>query len=136
MLLVDTGPLYAAAASRDRDHARCVELLRTAVRPLVVPQTVVVEVAYLLADRLGPAAEAAFVRSIQRGELAVEPVLDGDWPRIGELVERYTDMPLGVVDASVVALAERLGQTRIASLDHRHLAVVRPRHCSAFELAP
>ena len=66
----------------------------------------------------------------------VEPVHERDWHRIAELVDTYLDLPLGIVDASVVAIAERLGQTRIASLDHRHLGVVRPRHCDRFELVP
>lgn len=136
MLIVDAGPLYAAAARRDRDHERSVALLRSATRPLIIPHTVVVEVAYLLGDRLGPAAEIAFTRSLEHGELLVEPVLDPDWARVAELMERYADLPLGLVDASVVTLAERLGQTRIASLDHRHLGVVSPRHCPRLELVP
>jgi hypothetical protein len=105
-------------------------------RPLVTPQTVVVEVAYFLGRMIGPHAEVAFARSISSGQLVVEPVVDSDWPRVAELVERYDDMPLGIVDASVVAVAERLGVRRIASLDHRHLGVVRPRHCERLELVP
>jgi predicted nucleic acid-binding protein len=60
MLIVDAGPLYAAAATRDRHHKSAVELLTTAPRPLIVPALVVTEVAYLLADRIGPHAEVAF----------------------------------------------------------------------------
>lgn len=66
----------------------------------------------------------------------VEPIGAAEWPRVAELVETYVDLPLGLVDASVVAIAERLGQTRVASLDHRHLGVVRPRHCERLELVP
>jgi predicted nucleic acid-binding protein len=136
VLIVDAGPLYAAAASRDQNHARSVGLLTTAARPLLVPALVVAEVCYLLADRIGPHAELAFVRSIAAGELIVEPVLDVDWDRIAELTERYLDLPLGVVDASVVVLAERHGATTIATLDHRHFSVVRPTHAPAFTLVP
>ena len=50
----------------------------------------------------------------------------GDWLRIAELVARYGDLPLGTVDASVVAAAERLGVTEVATLDRRHFSVVRP----------
>ena len=59
-----------------------------------------------------------------------------DWVRIAELGWRYRDMPLGTVDASVVALAERLKVTQIATLDHRHFSVVRPTHVESFELLP
>ena len=136
MLIVDAGPLYAASARRDDDHLRCVELLRSASRPLVVPALVVTEVAYLLGDRIGPVAELAFGRSIAAGELEVEPVSGPDWERVVALIERYADLPLGMVDASVVALAERIGATEIATLDHRHFATVRPRHVDAFTLVP
>lgn len=136
MLLTDTGPLVAAAATREVDHAACRTLLRDATRPIVVPQTVTTEVAYLLGARIGPHAELAFARSIRAGELMVEPVQPQDWERVSELVGTYVDLPLGLVDASVVAIAERLGQTRIASLDHRHLGVVRPAHCDRLQLFP
>jgi len=74
MLVVDAGPLVAAAATRDRNHERCVALLSQAAPPLVVPALVVTEVAYFLGDRLGHAAEHAFARSLRDGELLVEPV--------------------------------------------------------------
>jgi predicted nucleic acid-binding protein len=59
-----------------------------------------------------------------------------DWRRAGELVLRYADLPLGAVDASVVAVAERLGLTEIATIDRRHFSVVRPRHVDVFRLLP
>lgn len=136
MLIVDAGPLCAAAATRDKHHRRCVELLSNSPGPLVVPALVVTEVAYLLADRIGPHAELAFARSIRAGELVVEPVIERDWSRIEELTEQYLDLPLGVVDASVIALAERHGVDTIATLDHRHFGTVKPRHVRSFVLLP
>jgi len=59
-----------------------------------------------------------------------------DLERMAELVETYADLPLGTVDASVVATAERLGQAEVATLDHRHFTVVRPKHVQAFTLLP
>lgn len=136
MLLVDAGPLYAAAATRDKHHQRSVELLAKAPRPLLVPALVVTEVCYLLGDRIGAHAELAFVRSIADAELVVEPVLDTDWGRIADLMKQYLDLPLGMVDASVIALAERRGLEVIATLDQRHFRAVRPRHVEAFTLVP
>lgn len=136
MLVVDAGPLVAAASTRDRNHARCVELLAGAPHPLVVPALVVTEVAYFLADRIGSVAERAFATSLQRGELFAETVEPADWDRIGELLDQYADLGLGIVDASVVAACERLDQTALATLDRRHFAVVRPRHCRALTLLP
>ncbi len=96
----------------------------------------VTEFSYLLSDRLGSHAELAFCRARAVAELLVEPVLPSDWARGVELMERYADLPLGIVDASIVAIAERLGVRAIATLDRRHFAVVRPRHVTAFELVP
>jgi predicted nucleic acid-binding protein len=136
VLIVVAGPLYAAAARRDKHHERSVELLSGSARPLLVPALVLTEVSYLLSDRVGPHAELAFARAIERAELVVEPVLDSDWPRITELMDSYLDLPLGMVDASVIALAERRGVDVIATLDQRHFRTVRPRHVQAFTLVP
>lgn len=59
-----------------------------------------------------------------------------DVDRMAELAERYADLGLGGTDASVVAIAERLGIDKIATLDRRHFSVVRPRHVEAFTLLP
>lgn len=96
----------------------------------------VAEAGWLIDRQLGPAAEARFYVSIAAGDLAVEDLTAGDWERVAVLVERYADLGLGGVDASVVAVAERLGVGEIATLDRRHFTVVRPAHVDAFELLP
>jgi uncharacterized protein len=55
---------------------------------------------------------------------------------VADLIETYADLRLGTVDGSVIATAERLGTTTIATLDRRHFTVVRPRHVEAFEIVP
>ncbi len=96
----------------------------------------VTEVTYLLATRLGPEPEVRFLGDLAAGAFSVEPVAAGDWLRIAELVANYRDLPLGTVDASVVAAAERLGVQEIATVDRRHFSVVRPSHVAAFTLLP
>lgn len=86
--------------------------------------------------RLGPQAEAAFLRSLAAEELRVEPVLPADYARMADLVVQYGDFPLGAADASVIAVAERLTCTRVATLDHRHFRQVVPKHCAALDLVP
>jgi len=136
MLIVDTGPLVAAADEADRDHETCIRLLSMAEGPLVVSPLVVAEAAYLIGRQLGPLFEAEFFRSISEGELVLEGMTSSDLVRMAELVENYIDLPLGGTDASVVVMAERHRQGRIATLDHRHFSVVRPSHVDAFELVP
>jgi len=111
-------------------------LLESHPGPLLVPQLVIAEVTYLVETRLGWTAEVRFLGDLSSGNFLTEPVLPGDWMRIAELVARYRDLPLGTVDASVVALAERLGAEVIATLDRRHFTVVRPKHVPAFALLP
>lgn len=94
------------------------------------------EASYLVRKELGAAAEAALLRAAARGEFRLELPTAADLERMAELVETYADLPLGAVDASVVATAERLGQAEVATLDHRHFTVVRPKHVQAFTLLP
>jgi len=101
-----------------------------------VPELVVTEVVYLLATRLGADAEIRFLGDFAAGNLIAEPVAAEDWLRIAELVGRYRDFPLGSVDASVIAAAERRDEQEIATLDRRHFSAVRPAHTDAFTLLP
>lgn len=133
-LVVDAGPLVAALVASDPNHGACSRLIEVASRPLVVPVLAIAEVAHFVRRHHG--AEAALVRALRSGELVPEPVEPADWDRIHELVEQYDGLGLGIVDASVVAVCERLGMTTLATLDHRHFSVVRPRHCDVLELVP
>ncbi|WP_257573690.1 type II toxin-antitoxin system VapC family toxin [Streptomyces sp. JJ66] len=84
----------------------------------------------------GTRAEAAFLRSVANGQISLVPLTRGDLDRMIELVETYADFPLGAADASVLALAERLGADGIATLDRRHFTVVRPKPPRHFTLLP
>lgn len=132
--VVDSGALYAAVDLDDAAHAACVEVFRQGGLQFVYPTLVVGEVSYLVERRLGPGAEAAFLRSV--ASLDLEAPTAADWGRMADLVDQYRDFPLGAVDASVVALAERLGTGTVVTLDRRHFAAVRPAHLGTFRLLP
>lgn len=135
-MIVDAGPLYAYVDADDDHHGPSVELLETHPGPLIVPTLVITEVVYLLGTRLGYEPEVRFLGDLAAGSFSVEPVGAQDWLRIAVLVARYRDLPLGTVDASVVAAAERLGISGVATLDRGHFTVVRPKHVEAFTLFP
>jgi predicted nucleic acid-binding protein len=103
---------------------------------LIVPTLVIAEVAYLLGTRLGWEPEVRFLGDLARGSFTLEPLHPADVIRIAELVARYRELPLGTVDASVVAAAERLQVEQVATTDRRHFGVVRPAHVERLELAP
>jgi hypothetical protein len=101
-----------------------------------VPILVVTEVAHLARRRIGTHAELSFLADLIAVNFVTVEVEQQDWLRIAELVARYRDLPVGTVDASIVAAAERLRIRRIATLDRRHFGAIRPAHVEAFELLP
>ena len=105
MLLCDTAGLLAAGNVKDHHHGACLAQVRVAEGPLLVPSPVLGEIGYLLQSRVGPHAEVTFLKSFGGNGFRVAEVEDGDLPRIVELVERYISLPLGIVDASVIAIA-------------------------------
>jgi predicted nucleic acid-binding protein len=124
-VIVDTGVIYADIDRADDWHAAAAELLSTAPGPLRVPSLVVTEVCYLLETRLGPVAEADFLAALSRHDFDPIPLTSRDYARAAELVRKYADLPLGAVDASVIAVAERLGDSDVATTDRRHFHAVR-----------
>ena len=134
LAVVDAGPLYAAADLDDDDHERCVAALSRGDLRLVVPALVIAEATYFVGRRLGAGAEVAFLRGF--AAIDVEGPAPEDFDRIADLVDQYADFPLGGTDASVIALAERIGAPAVITLDRRHFAAVKPRHRDVFELLP
>lgn len=79
-------------------------------------------------------ASPAVLEGLSR--MHVEAPTPDDWPRMAQLVRQYGDFPSGGIDASIVALAERLDIETVITLDDRHFRAVRPRHRKAFHLLP
>jgi uncharacterized protein len=125
MSLCDTGVLLAAGNAKDHHH--CVPR---------VPSPVLGEIGHLLQSRVGPHAEVTFLNSFGGNGIHVAEVEEGDISRIAELVEQHVSLPFGIVDVAVIAIAERLNLTEVATADRRHFSIVRPRHVSAFRLLP
>ena len=135
-LICDTGPLYAAMDRADADHDVCAELLTSSVEALLIPAPVLVELDWLANRRLGPEPFLAFLADLEAGAIKVVDLLSADYSRVAELLEHYSDLKLGFVDAAVMSIVERLGERKLATLDHRHFATIRPRHVGTLELLP
>jgi len=136
VIVVDTGPLFAAADDNDRYHEAAVDFFDSNTEPLVSTPGVITEVSFLIDKFLGPQREADFLDTIANGDLSVEYLIAADYLRMAELVRTYADLRLGSTDASVVAIAERLSVTTVATVDYRHFNVVRPAHVDAFTIVP
>ncbi len=135
-ILVDTGIIYALADRSDSWHVRARTFVETFKGALVIPSMVIPEACYLLQTHLSPLAETAFVKSIINRALRLEHVDEEDLSRAVELMDAYPDLKIGLVDASVVAVAERLNISAIMTTDRRHFSVIRPKNCAAFTLLP
>ena len=135
-VVVDTGAIFALIDSSDAWHARVRAWWASGAHDVVIPTSVLPEVCDLLQTRIGPLAEIAFLRAVAAGEFPLEPVGAADLTRIVELVKRYADLPLGYVDASLVAVAERVGARTVLTTDRRHFGVVRGRGGRALTVVP
>ncbi len=136
MIVVDTSIVVAYMNAADDYHAAVAGWLDGADDDLATTPLIVAEVDHLVGARGGPTARRALHRDLASGAYLVEW-----WPgAIGAVVkiaERYADTGLGLADASLVALTERLGTIDIATLDERHFRVVRPLAGGmAFRLLP
>lgn len=135
-IIVDTGILYAIADMDDAWHKRATGFLADNRDLLIVPVTVIPEAAYLLNTYLGVKAEQKLLTSIAAGEFKYENITIVDLKRSIKLIRDYSDANMGFVDASVIAMAERLKICRILTTDRRHFSIIRPIHCPSFTLLP
>ncbi len=136
MTLVDTSFLFALTNRNDLSHTACVEVAQNIRTRWIVPLTVLPEVAYLLDSRLGHHVMQQFIEQISQPTWTLEAVHPDDWPRVADLLKTYQDSRLDFVDATLIAIAERLRIKRLLTLDQRHFRLVRPHHCPAFEILP
>ena len=119
-VLLDTGIVYAYYDRSDAWHVRARNLIESEQRGLILPSPVIPEADHLLGQRLGSRARQTFYEGIAEGYFLVADLPRGAYGRVAELNRRYDDLALGFVDAAIVALAEALGLTRIATTDRRH----------------
>ena len=130
-LICDTGALLDYLVASAPDHRLFRDALLRA-RTRYVPGLVLAEMDYFL--RHERRAMNAFVRDLARGAFTYAPPGLDQLRRAMEVDDRYADLGLGLVYASIVVLAEDLGIRRLATRDVRHFGAVRLRDGAAFEL--
>lgn len=136
MIVVDTSVVVALMNRGDSDHAEVTQWLDGVTDDLVTTPLIVAEVDHLVGSRGGPAARRALYEDLGAGAYLVEW-----WPLALKIAlavaETYGSSALGLADASLVALAQRVGSHQIATLDERHFRMVRPLDgAPAFRLLP
>jgi predicted nucleic acid-binding protein len=103
---------------------------------ILLPQTVLAEVAYLVGRNAGITTVVSFLRGLSASRFRLVALTEQDIERVAEILADYADSRIDFVDASVMAVAERFGSTKILTLDQRDFRLFRPRHCESFEIIP
>jgi hypothetical protein len=134
VLLTDAGPLVALIHADDRHHAACREVFSARDESLATVWPAFTEAMYLLG--FSWRAQQALLALVERRVLALLPLGEADLPRIGELMERYRDLPMDLADAALVRVVERERLGRIFTLDRRDFSVYRPEGIERLVLLP
>ena len=125
MIVADTGAVLALLDKGDRHHAAVRELYEDRPDDWLLPWAVLPEIDYLVAAELGARAQEAFLADVAEGAFAVEYGRPGDLARAEEISRKHRALRLGLVDTVVMAIAERLRASAIATLDLRHFGAVK-----------
>ena len=136
MILLDTSGLLAALFSDQRHHEACASSLVEESGPFVLSPFVLAELDYLIGKHAGVAAQRAFLCEIAAGVYDLAVFDRSDIANAERVVAQYEDLALGLADASLVVLSNKLRITKLLSLDQRHFRVVRGHGERPFDLLP
>ncbi len=127
MIVADTGAVLALLDADDRHHRALRSVLEKHPSAWLLPWAILAEVDYLARTQLGHRVADAFLADLALGAFTVEWGSEDDFERATEVNARYRALRLGLVDAVVIAVAERHRADAIATLDLRHFAAVQIR---------
>ena len=134
-VIADSGFIVALANSSDKHHTE-VQPIYLRYPKILVPQLVLVEVAYLVGRDVGIPTVVRFLRGLSASRFELIEATAQDIERIAQILEQYADSKVDFVDASVMAIAERLNITTVLTIDQRDFSLFRPLHCPSFTLLP
>lgn len=136
MIVCDTSALLAAIDADQRFHEAARVSVESERGPLVLSPFVLAELDYFTLSRFGVDAEIALLSDVASGAYELVPIDRGDVERAMEVIDQYHDLGIGLTDASIVVLAERLDTRRVFTLDRRHFDALRPLQGGRFEISP
>jgi predicted nucleic acid-binding protein len=135
LVIGDTGFVVALLNRSDIKHQDVVRIYSQYPK-IILPQTVLTEVAYLVGRDAGIPTVAKFLRGLSASRFQLIELTDRDLLRVAEILEQYQDSRIDFVDATVMAVAERYKITTVLTLDQRDFRLFRPQHCVSFEILP
>ena len=125
MIVVDTGAIIALLDRSESNHRTIARLYSQDGDSWVIPWAVLPEVDYILANHLGEKVRRAFLGDVAAGAFSVIWGSDADLARAVEIDSLYATLKIGLVDATVLAVAERLRADAILTLDLKHFGAVK-----------
>jgi predicted nucleic acid-binding protein len=136
VIVLDTSGLLAALDADQRHHGPARQALASDDGPLLLSPFVLAELDYLLLERVGPEAEQALLDEVAAGAYDLVPFGVAEVATAAELIGRYSDLRIGLADASIAVIAAAARTTRVLTLDERHFRSMRPLWGEAFTLLP
>jgi predicted nucleic acid-binding protein len=136
VIILDTSGLLAALDASESHHATAARALLEAAPPRLLSPFVLAELDYLLATRISAAVARQLLQEIAGGSYQLEPFTGADVESALVVLEQYSDLGLGLADASLVVLADRHDVLEILTLDERHFRALRGPHGRPFRLLP
>lgn len=136
MILLDTSGLLSAIDASQRHHAACAKVVAEASGPLLLSPFVLAELDYLLSRHVGATAQSALLDEVSRGAYRLEPFGPDDVAAAKSVMDRYSNLRIGLADASIVVLAERHRAKDVLTLDERHFRSFRLRDRRRFRILP
>ena len=118
-VLIDTSALLAFLDRAAPEHEAVAALIEAEREPMVVSPFVLAELDHLVAKRLGDRQARAALNEMLAGAYDLASYAADDLRAALAVLERFADRGLGLTDASIVVLADRLGIKTVFTLDRR-----------------
>jgi predicted nucleic acid-binding protein len=136
LIIADTSGLLALFGAGEAENRQAQAAYEEDPGPVILSPFILAELDYMLLSRAGPKAEQQFLQDVADGIYELAAFSRADVGQAAGIVQRYSDLRIGVADASLVVLAARYRTTRLLTLDERHFRVVKPLHADAFTILP
>ena len=136
MIVVDTSGLLAALFPDQRRHAECARVLTEMEGPFILSPFVLAELDYLVAKLANVETELRLLHEVASGAYALAPFLAGEVQEANSLIEQYSDLGIGLADASMVVLARRHRTRDVLTLDERHFRALTGPGERSFRILP
>jgi len=133
-IILDTSAVIGLMDKKYKKHENLKTIFTKKDNLYILPSTAIGEICYMLNSRFGNKIELIFLEEIIKTSFQLELLKDMDIVRIIEILKKYDTLNIGYVDASIVAIAERLKTNKILTLDRKHFEIIIPRGFDRFDI--